>query len=45
MLQVFEEQYGKLYGEHPFRVSAKSHWVVHDILNNKIIQEIFELQE
>lgn len=45
MLHVYEEQYARLYGEHPFQVSAKSHRIVQDILNNKIIQEIFELQE
>ena len=43
MLNTYEEQYQRLFSEHPFQMSARSRRIVQDILNNKTIKEIFEL--
>jgi RNA polymerase sigma factor (sigma-70 family) len=43
MLNTYEEQYQRLFGEHPFQMSMRSQKIVQDILNNETIKEIFEL--
>ena len=43
MLNTYEEQYQRLFSEHPFQMSARSARIVDDILNNKTIREIFDL--
>lgn len=43
MLDTYEEQYQKLFGQHPFQMSARSARIVDDILNNEAIKEIFDL--
>lgn len=43
MLNTFEEQYRRLFGEHPFQLSTRSQRIVQDILNNETIKEIFQL--
>lgn len=43
MLDTYEEQYQKLFGQHPFQMSARSTRIVDDILNNEAIKEIFDL--
>lgn len=43
MLNTYEEQYQRLFSEHPFQMSARSARVVDEILNNKTIREIFDL--
>ena len=43
MLNTYEEQYQRLFGEHPFQLSARSARIVDDILNNETIREIFDL--
>jgi hypothetical protein len=43
MLNTFEG-YQKLFGEHPFQMSAVSQRIVQDILNNDTIREIFHLE-
>ena len=43
MLNTYEEQYQKLFSEHPFQTSTRSARIVDDILNNETIREIFDL--
>lgn len=43
MLNTYEEQYQRLFCEHPFQMSARSARIVDDILNNETIKEIFDL--
>jgi len=43
MLNTYEEQYQRLFGEHPFQMLMRSQKIVQDILNNETIKEIFEL--
>lgn len=43
MLNTYEEHYQRLFGEHPFQMSARSARIVDDILNNETIREIFEM--
>ncbi|HKY54259.1 MAG TPA: hypothetical protein VJM08_08145, partial [Anaerolineales bacterium] len=43
ILSTYEEQYQRLFSEHPFQMSARSARIVDDILNNKTIREIFDL--
>ncbi len=43
MLNTYEEQYQRPFGEHPFQMSMRSQRIVQDILNNETIKEIFEL--
>jgi len=43
MTETYEEQYQKLFGEHPFWNSTRSARIVDSILNNETIREIFEL--
>jgi RNA polymerase sigma factor (sigma-70 family) len=43
MLDTYEEQYQRLFGEHPFQTSTRSARIVDDILNNEVIKEIFDL--
>ncbi len=44
MLSTYEEHYQRLFSEHPFQMSKRSHRVVENILNNETIKEIFELK-
>ncbi len=43
MLNTYEEHYQRLFSEHPFQMSERSHHLVENILNNETIKEIFEL--
>lgn len=44
MLGTYEEQYERLFQEHPFQMSERSQRIVGDILNNETIKEIFEIK-
>ena len=44
MLNTYEEQYQRLFGEHPFQVSTRSARIVDEILKNETIREIFDLK-
>jgi RNA polymerase sigma factor (sigma-70 family) len=43
MLSTYEAHYQRLFQDHPFQGSARSHRVVEDILNNETIKDIFDL--
>jgi RNA polymerase sigma factor (sigma-70 family) len=43
MLNAYEEQYQRLFSEHPFQMARRSARIVDDILNNETIREIFDL--
>jgi len=43
MLDTYEEHYQRLFSEHPFAMSERSHRLVESILNNETIKEILEL--
>jgi len=44
MLDSYEEHYQRLFSEHPFQMSERSHHLVESILNSETIKEIFELK-
>jgi len=44
MLNTYEEQYQRLFGEHPFQLSTRSARIVDEILKNETIREIFDLK-
>jgi hypothetical protein len=43
MLDTYEEHYQRLFSEHPFAMSERSHRLVESILNNETVKEILEL--
>jgi hypothetical protein len=44
MLDTYEEHYERLFSEHPFAMSERSHRLVGSILNNATIEGILELK-